>query len=159
MKDWENQFLANIREVDAVAHVVRCFDDGNITHVAGKVDPLADIETIETELMLADMASVEKTLVGAQKKASAGDKDAKALASGLSKVQAALEEGQSPRTLDFADDENMQLKQMHLLTMKPVMYVCNVDEGSAGTGNEFSNQVAEYAKKNNAAQVVVFCCN
>ena len=151
-----NQFLANIREVDAIAHVVRCFEDGNITHVNGKIDPLSDIETIETELMLADMASVERTIENHSKKAKSGDKAAKVMVSALEKVKAALDEGLSPRTITtFSDDEQKAVKHMQLLSMKPVMYVCNVEESNAKDGNAHSNTVQEYANKQGAGHVVV----
>lgn len=151
-----NQFLANIREVDAIAHVVRCFEDGNITHVNGKIDPLSDIETIETELMLADLASVERTIENHSKKAKGGDKEAKAMVSALEKVKPLLEDGISPRTItDFTEDEVKAIKHMQLLSMKPVMYVCNVEESNAKDGNAHSNTVAEHALKQGAGQVVV----
>jgi GTP-binding protein YchF len=151
-----NQFLANIREVDAIAHVVRCFEDGNITHVHGKIDPLSDIETIEMELMLADMASVERTLENHIKKAKGGDKEAKVMVSALEKVKETLDNGLSPRTISsFTDDEKKAVKHMQLLSIKPVMYVCNVEEANAKDGNAFSNIVKQHAEKQGAAQVVV----
>ncbi|MAI08418.1 MAG: redox-regulated ATPase YchF [Magnetococcales bacterium] len=151
-----NQFLANIREVDAIAHVVRCFEDGNITHVNGKVDPLSDIETIETELMLADMASVERTIENHSKKAKGGDKEAKIMVGALEKVKECLDNGLSPRTItSFTDDEKKAVKHMQFLSMKPVMYVCNVEESNAKDGNAHSNTVKEYAEKQGAGHVVV----
>lgn len=151
-----NQFLANIREVDAIAHVVRCFEDGNITHVNGKVDPLSDIETIETELMLADMASVERTIENHSKKAKGGDKEAKIMVGALEKVKDCLDNGLSPRTItNFTDDEKKAVKHMQFLSMKPVMYVCNVEESNAKGGNTHSNTVKEYAEKQGAGHVVV----
>lgn len=151
-----NQFLANIREVDAIAHVVRCFEDGNITHVNGKIDPLSDIETIETELMLADMASVERTMENHSKKAKSGDKEAKTMVAALEKVKKCLDEGLSPRTItDFTDDEQKAVKHMQLLSMKPVMYVCNVEESNAKDGNAHSDTVKQHADKQGAGHVVV----
>jgi len=124
-----NQFLANIRETDAIAHVVRCFQDDNVVHVSGRIDPVADIETIHTELALADLTSVEKQIVKVEKVAkSGGDKDAKRLFDVLQKVQAVLNEGRPARTTELYDEEKALLKPFFLLTMKPTMYVANVDE-------------------------------
>lgn len=150
-----NQFLANIREVDAIAHVVRCFEDGNITHVSGTIDPLSDIETIETELMLADLSTVEKVIANNEKKAKQNDKDAKLLVDALAGIKKALEDGVSPRTVDLSDDVKPMVKQLHLMTMKPIMYVCNVDEGSAKDGNSLSDTVRKHAESIGAAHVVV----
>ena len=124
-----NKFLANIRETDAIAHVVRCFDDGNIVHVAGKVDPLADVETINTELALADMETVEKTLQRESKKAKSGDKEAIALCAVLEKIQKHLDQGSPVRTLGLDEDQLKLIKPLCLITVKPVMYLANVDEG------------------------------
>lgn len=123
-----NKFLANIRETDAIAHVVRCFDDGNVVHVAGKVDPLSDIEVINTELALADMETVDKTLGREQKKAKSGDKEAIALCAVLDKVQKHLDQGQPVRTLGLDGDQLALIKPLCLITVKPVMYLANVDE-------------------------------
>ena len=123
-----NKFLANIRETDAIAHVVRCFDDGNVVHVAGKVDPLADIEVINTELALADMETVEKTLAREGKKAKSGDKEAIALCAVLDKVQAHLDQGKLVRTLGLDADQLALVKPLCLITVKPVMYLANVNE-------------------------------
>jgi GTP-binding protein YchF len=124
-----NQFLANIRETDAIAHVVRCFEDPNVVHVAGKIDPVSDIETINTELALADLATVEKQLAKNEKVARAGgDKDAQRLVAVLHKVQAALDEGRPARSVDLAREELAVLGPLFLLTMKPTMYVANVAE-------------------------------
>lgn len=150
-----NQFLANIREVDAIAHVVRCFEDGNITHVDGKIDPLADIETIETELMLADLSTVDKFIAGAEKKAKSGDKDSKAVLSACEKYKEALENGKLANTVELTDDETAACKQVQLLTNKPVMYVCNVEEANAKDGNAHSATVAEFAAKEGNVSVVV----
>tara|TARA_R110000868_G_scaffold218576_2_gene469127 strand:- start:59402 stop:60502 length:1101 start_codon:yes stop_codon:yes gene_type:complete len=151
-----NKFLANIREVDAIAHVVRCFEDGNITHVHDRIDPAGDIEIIETELMLADMATVEKSIANHEKKAKQNDKGAQVVVSALSKVKDALDKGISPRTIEFSsEDEEKAVKHLQLLTMKPVMYVCNVEESNAKDGNAHSNVVKAYAEKQGAAQVVV----
>ncbi|WP_159874881.1 MULTISPECIES: redox-regulated ATPase YchF [Aquitalea] len=123
-----NQFLANIRETDAIVNVVRCFDDDNIVHVAGKVDPIADIETIGTELALADLSSVEKAMQREGKKAKSGDKDARALIAVLEKLVPHLDQGQPVRSLDLSDEEKAILKPLCLLTIKPAMYVANVAE-------------------------------
>ena len=151
-----NQFLANIRECDAVIYVLRCFEDGNIIHVAGKVDPMSDAEVVETELMLADLESLEKRVNGLEKKAKQGDKEAK-IAHGL--VLQAIEllrEGKLARLVKRSDpDEEKAFQGLQLLTAKPVLYVCNVDEASAATGNEYSRKVAEYASTHEAGCVVI----
>ena len=123
-----NKFLAHIREVDAVCHVVRCFEHGDIVHVAGKVDPIADIDTIDTELALADLESVEKALNRVQRTAKSGDKDAIAQQAVLQKLQAVLNEGHCARTAELDDDERLAVRDLFLLTLKPVMYVANVRE-------------------------------
>jgi len=123
-----NKFLANIRETDAIAHVVRCFNDANVVHVANKVDPIADVETINTELALADLETVEKTLQREGKRAKSGDKEAIALCTILARVQQALNQGQPVRTLGLSDDEVQLIKPLCLITIKPVMYIANVDE-------------------------------
>jgi ribosome-binding ATPase len=151
-----NQFLANIREVDAIIHVLRCFEDGDVTHVDGKVDPISDAETVETELMLADLESVEKRLLAASKKAKGGDKEAKVLEIVLSKAAALLRDGKPARLASFDhEDEQRAFDQAQLLTTKPVLYVCNVDEGAAATGNAHSARVAERAANEGAACVVI----
>ena len=150
-----NQFLGNIRQTDAIAHVLRCFEDGNVTHVEGSVDPVRDAETVETELMLADLDSLERRVVGAQKKLRGGDKEAKAQLEVMEPVLAALREGRSARTVKFDHDQQIILKHLDLITAKPVVYVCNVDEGSAATGNEFSAKVAAFAKAQGAVSVVI----
>jgi GTP-binding protein YchF len=150
-----NQFLANIREVDAIAHVLRCFEDGDITHVDGRVDPVADAETIETELMLADLESIEKRLVNIVRKVRGGDKEAVQQERLLRAAQAVLEEGQPARTVDVDDEDLKAWKMLQLLTTKPVLYVCNVDEGSAATGNEFSAKVADLAAAQGNSHVVI----
>ena len=154
-----NQFLANIREVDAVAHVVRCFESGDITHVEGTVDPIRDIETIETELMLADLDSLEKRADKAEKQAKTGDKDAQALMKVIGPALAALREGKPARTAMQSGvvpkDLAREFRQLQLLTAKPLMYVCNVEEGAAATGNAHSAKVAERAKAEGAEAVVI----
>jgi GTP-binding protein YchF len=150
-----NQFLANIREVDAIAHVLRCFEDGDITHVDGRVDPVADAETIETELMLADLESIEKRLVNIVRKVRGGDKEAVQQERLLRAAQNVLEEGQPARTVDVDDEDLKAWKMLQLLTTKPVLYVCNVDEGSAATGNEFSAKVADMAAAQGNSHVVI----
>ncbi len=150
-----NQFLATIREVDAVAHVVRCFEDSDITHVEGKVAPLADIETIETELMLADLESLEKRVDNLTKKAKGNDKDAKEQLELVERSLKLLREGKPARFLERKPDEERAFLMLGLLTSKPVLYVCNVEEGAAATGNDFSRQVEDYAKKEGAVAVAI----
>jgi len=150
-----NQFLAHIREVDAVAYVLRCFEDDDITHVEGRIDPLADAETVETELMLADLDSLEKRRIPLDKKARAGDKDAKAQVALMDKALVLLREGKPARLAEITPEEQQAWKMLQLLTSKPVLYVCNVDEGSAATGNDFSKKVEDQAKKEGAGCVVI----
>ena len=150
-----NQFLANIREVDAIAHVVRCFEDSDITHVEGKIDPLADIETIETELMLADLDSLEKRIVAIEKKAKGGDKEAKEAFDLMSRSLTLLREGKPARLVEVKPGEERAFRMLGLLTSKPVLYVCNVEEASADKGNGFSARVFERAKQEGARAVVV----
>ena len=150
-----NQFLANIREVDAIVHVLRCFEDSDITHVEGSVDPVRDAETIETELMLADLDSLERRVVPLQKKAKGGDKDAKAQVDVMEAALVALRDGKPVRSVAFGPEERALVKAMGLLTSKPVLYACNVEEASAAAGNEFSAKVAELARTQGAAHVVI----
>jgi hypothetical protein len=151
-----NQFLANIREVDAIVHVLRCFEDDDITHVEGKIDPLADAETVETELMLADLESLEKRVPALQKKAQQGDKESKIAASVLAQALDLLRQGKPARLTEPKDPEERRvLAQAQLLTGKPVLYVCNVEEASAADGNARSAAVAARAKAEGAASVVV----
>ncbi|WP_226579533.1 redox-regulated ATPase YchF [Acuticoccus sediminis] len=150
-----NQFLANIREVDAIAHVLRCFEDDDITHVAGSIDPVADAETVETELMLADLESLERRVTNLRKRAQGGDKEARADVDLMDKVIALLQEGRPARELELSNEERRPFKMLNLLTGKPLLYVLNVDEGSAATGNAISERAAEMAKKQGAASVVI----
>lgn len=150
-----NQFLANIRECDAIAHVLRCFEDDDITHVDGRVDPVQDAETIETELMLADMESIEKRLQGLTRKVRGGDKDAVQQEGLLKAALAALEEGRPARTVEVDEDDQRAWGLLQLLTSKPILYVCNVEEDSAAEGNAFSAKVAEMAEAQGAASVVI----
>ena len=150
-----NQFLANIRECDAIAHVLRCFEDGDITHVEGRVDPLADAETIETELMLADLDSIEKRLVNLSRKVRGGDKEAIEQERLLKLAQAALAEGRPARSVTIADDDAKAWRMLQLITAKPVVYVCNVEEASAAEGNAHSAKVAEMAAREGAVTVVI----
>ena len=151
-----NQFLANIREVDAIAHVLRCFDDSEITHVDGSVDPLRDAATVETELMLADIDSLERRMAALVKKTRGGDADAKRDLAMMEKLFAGLSDGvPARRVAGLSDDETRRLPQMQLLSAKPVLYVCNVAESDAATGNDHSQAVAAYAEKDGAAHVVV----
>ncbi|MDR6661958.1 redox-regulated ATPase YchF [Tardiphaga sp. 866_E4_N2_1] len=150
-----NQFLATIREVDAVAHVVRCFIDDDITHVEGKIDPLADIEIIETELMLADLDSCEKRIDNLTKKAKGNDKDAKEQLDLVQRALVLLRDGKPTRFLERKPEEERAFGMLGLLTSKPVLYVCNVEEGAAGEGNEYSKRVAEHAAKEGAVAVAI----
>ncbi len=150
-----NQFLANIRECDAIAHVVRCFEDGDITHVEGGVDPIRDIETIETELMLADLESLEKRVVNLEKKARGGDKDSKELLDLVNRCLILLREGKPARAADISADERGAFAQLGLLSSKPVLYVCNVEETAADMGNDFSKKVFARAAEEGEVAVVV----
>jgi len=150
-----NQFLANIREVDAVAHVVRCFEDGDITHVEGKIDPVADIETIETELMLSDLDSLEKRIDAFEKKAKGGDKEAKETADLINRTLVLLREGKPARLVERKPEEEKLFRTLGLLSSKPVLYVCNVEEASASEGNGFSAKVFERAKQEDAGCCVI----
>ena len=150
-----NQFLGHIREVDAIAHVLRCFEDSNITHVHNHVDPIDDAETVETELLLADLESLEKRREPLVKKARGNDKEAIAMLAMVDKAIALLTDGTPARAMEVSKDERPLFRQMQLLTAKPMMYVCNVDEGSAADGNEFSDKVVEWAKSKGANAVVV----
>ncbi len=150
-----NQFLANIREMDAVAYVLRCFEDEDITHVEGRIDPVADADTVETELMLADLDSLEKRRPGIEKKARGNDKDARATLEVIDKVLALLREGKPARLTDIDENERPFFKALQLLTSKPVLYVCNVDEGSAASGNEYSRAVETHAREEGAGVVII----
>jgi hypothetical protein len=150
-----NQFLANIRECDAIAHVVRCFEDGDVTHVEGRIDPLSDIATIETELMLADLESLERRIAQIEKRAKGGDKDARDLLALAERSLAELKEGRPARAAGVGRDERRLFQSLGLLSSKPVLYVCNVDEASADKGNAFSDQVKQLAANEGPAAVVV----
>ncbi len=151
-----NQFLGNIREVDAIVHVLRCFENDDIQHVDNKVDPISDADTVETELMLSDLESLEKRVPAAQKKAAQGDKEAKLIASVLGQALDLLREGKPARLTRPKDEEEARVfRQAQLLTAKPVLYVCNVEEGAAAEGNAFSARVFEKAKAEGANAVIV----
>ena len=150
-----NQFLANIRECDAIAHVVRCFDDGDVTHVEGRIDPVADAQVIETELMLSDMESVEKRLQGILRKVRGGDKDAVQQERLLRAALEALEDGRPAREVAVDEDDAKAWEMLQLLTTKPILYVCNVGEGDAADGNDYSTAVAKMAAEQGAAAVVI----
>ena len=150
-----NHFLAAIREVDAIAHVVRCFEDSDITHVEGKIDPIADIETIETELMLADLDSLEKRIDPLEKKAKGGDKEARETVDLMRRTLALLREGKPARGLERKPEEEKAFHMLGLMTSLPVLYVCNVEEASAANGNEFSRRVEERAKQEGAGAVII----
>ena len=151
-----NQFLANIRETDAIAHVVRCFEDSNVTHVSDKIDPASDIETINTELALSDLESVDKFLDKVSRVAKSGDKDAQRQVIVLEKVKAHLDEAKQVRSLDLSKEELEDLYSLHLLTIKPVMYIANVDEDGF-ENNPYLDTVRTIAESEGA--VVVAICN
>ncbi len=150
-----NRFLANIREVDAIAHVLRCFDDDDVTHVEGRVDPVADAGTTGTELMLADLDSIERRLQTLARRLKGGDRDARRQDRLLRAAGAVLEEGRPARTVEVAADDEKAWGELRLLTAKPVLHVCNVDEGSAAKGNGHSAKVAEMAAREGAAHVII----
>ena len=150
-----NQFLANIREVDAIAHVLRCFEDGDVTHVEGRVDPVADAETIDTELMLADIESIEKRLQNIVRKVRGGDKEAVQQERLMRMALEALEAGRPARTVEVDEEDAKAWRMLQLLTTKPVLYVCNVGESDAAEGNDFSAKVAEMAAAQGNAHVVI----
>ena len=150
-----NQFLANIREVDAIAHVLRCFEDGDVTHVEGRVDPVADAEVIETELMLADLESIEKRRANLVRKLKGNDKEAKDQDRLLAAAQAMLEDGKPARLVEVDAEDLKAWKMLQLLTTKPVLYVCNVGEDESAEGNEHSARVAEMAAAEGNAHVII----
>jgi hypothetical protein len=150
-----NQFLANIREVDAIAHVLRCFVDDDITHVEGRIDPLGDAEVVETELMLADLDSLEKRISPLEKKAKSGEKEAKEQLTLMMKAVVLLREGKPARQAVLTPEERGPYSQFGLMTAKPVLYVCNVEEASAATGNDYSKKVETRAKAEGARAVVI----
>jgi ribosome-binding ATPase len=150
-----NQFLANIREVDAVVHVVRCFEDADVTHVEGRIDPAADIETVETELMLADLESLERRVDGLSKKAKGNDKDAKEQLDLVNRALALLRDGKPARLTERKTEEERAFRMLGLLTALPVLYVCNVEEAAAAAGNAFAQRVQARAKEEGAAAIVI----
>ena len=150
-----NKFLANIRETDAIIHVLRCFDNGNIVHVDGSVDPVRDKEIIDIELQLKDLETVEKRIQGLARVVKSGDKSAVKQMEYLEKYQAALLEGKSGRTVEVEEEDELIVKEFQLLTTKPVLYVCNVDEASVNSGNDYVNQVKEAVKDENAGVVLI----
>ena len=150
-----NKFLANIREVDAIAHVLRCFEDDNVIHTQGRVDPVADAETVETELALADLDSLERRVVALEKRARGGEKEAKTLLPLVERVRAALAEGKPARSVALEEGEAPLFRTLQLLTAKPILYVCNVEESAAATGNAHSRAVEAMAKAKGAATVVI----
>ena len=150
-----NQFLANIREVDAIIHVVRCFEDADVTHVEGKIDPIADIDIIETELMLADLESLEKRVDALEKKAKGNDKEAKETLGLVNRALVLLREGKPARLMERKPEEEKLFHTLGLLTSAPVLYACNVEEASAAAGNAFSRKVEARAKEEDAMSVVI----
>ena len=150
-----NQFLGAIREMDALVHVLRCFEDSDVTHVEGRIDPVADAETVETELMLADMESLERRMTPLEKKAKTGEKEAKAQYTLMAKAAALLQDGKPARQAELTPEEREPYRQLGLLTQKPVLFVCNVDESSAAMGNTISARAIEMAKAQGAGAAVV----
>ncbi|MFD1509480.1 redox-regulated ATPase YchF [Lacimonas salitolerans] len=150
-----NQFLANIRECDAIAHVLRCFEDDDITHVDGRVDPVADADTIETELMLSDLESIEKRRANLQRKLKGNDKEAQQQDRLLAQAQEVLENGQPARVVEVSADDAKAWKMLQLLTTKPVLYVCNVSEEDAANGNAYSAAVADMAAAQGNSHVII----
>ncbi|TXC76056.1 redox-regulated ATPase YchF [Luteibaculum oceani] len=150
-----NKFLGNIRECDAILHVLRCFDDGNVVHVDGSVNPVRDKEVIDFELQLKDLETVEKNMVKVQRAAKTGDKDAKARLDIYEKLKSYLEEGKNARGLELTEDQQLLVDEMFLLTAKPVMYVCNVDEGSVVNGNEHVEAVKKAVAEENAEVLII----
>ncbi|MGB1077520.1 MAG: redox-regulated ATPase YchF [Bdellovibrionales bacterium] len=150
-----NQFLANIRETDAIIYVLRCFEDADITHVDGSIDPLRDAETIESELMIADLESVERQIKNMERKAKSGDKDSKIQLDIMSRIKEALDDLRPASSVDLSDDEKPLAKMLGLLSLKPILYVCNVSEDDAATGNDLTKKVEEMAKSKGAQAVIV----
>jgi ribosome-binding ATPase len=150
-----NQFLGHIREVDAIAHVLRCFEDANVTHIEGSIDPIRDAETVETELLLADLDSIERRVASTQKKARGADKDAVAQLAVMEAVLAALREGKPARDIALGAEQRAIFKGLQLITAKPVLYICNVEEAAAARGNTQSARVAAFAEARGAAMVVI----
>ena len=150
-----NKFLANIRECDAIIHVLRCFRDSEVTHVSGKVDPIADADIIETELLLADLEKVEKKIISIEKKANSGDKDLKKSLGVYQKILKGISDGVPARAITFEEEDISIVNALQLLTFKPILYVCNVSENSAAHGNEFSSKVQELVNLRNAKMVII----
>jgi hypothetical protein len=150
-----NQFLGNIRETDAIIHVLRCFEDGNVVHVDGSVDPVRDKEVIDTELQLKDLESIEKKIASLARVLKSGDKDALKENELALRIKANLEQGKSVRSMDLDDKESAIVKSFHLITSKPVLYLCNVDEGSVKSGNKYVDAVKEAVKSENAEVLVI----
>ncbi len=150
-----NKFLSHIREVDAVIYVLRCFEDDDVTHVEGRIDPLSDAEIVETELMLADLESLERRLPALEKKAKGNDKEAKLTVSVIRKILPLLQDGRPARLVDLTDEEKPAFQALQLLTAKPVLYVCNVDEETAASGNELTKAVEEIAAQEGAGVIVI----
>jgi hypothetical protein len=150
-----NQFLANIREVDAIAHVLRCFEDGDVTHVEDRIDPVSDAETVETELMLADLESLERRMLPLEKKAKSGEKEAREQLALMAKAANLLKDGRPARDAKLSAEEREPFRQLGLLTQKPVLYVCNVEEAAAAVGNAHSKRVEDMARGQGAGSVVI----
>ncbi len=150
-----NQFLANIREVDAIVHVLRCFVDDDVTHVENRIDPVSDADTVETELMLSDLDSLERRIKPLEKKANSGEKEAKEQLALMLKAVALLREGKPARQVQLTPEEREPFRQLQLLTGKPVLYACNGEEASAATGNALSKRVEEMAKTQGAGAIVI----
>ena len=150
-----NKFLANIRECDAIIHVLRCFQDTEVTHVSGKIDPISDADTIETELLLADLETLEKKINVIEKKSNSGDKEAKNTLVVLQRIIRDLSDGVPVREIDLEEEEKSLINSLQLLTAKPILYVCNVEESAAAMGNQFSEKVEELANSRKASTVII----
>ena len=150
-----NQFLANIRETDAIAYVLRCFENPDIVHVSGSIDPVSDAQTVETELMLADLESLEKRIAPLQKRLRGGDKEAMLTMDLVERTIKVLEKGLPARKVELSEEEDKPFRELQLLTSKPSLYVCNVDEESAASGNEMTREVARHAAANDAAMIII----
>jgi len=150
-----NQFLANIREVDAIVHVLRCFEDGDVTHVENRIDPVSDADTVETELMLSDLESLERRIKPLEKKAHGGEKEAKEQLALMMKAVELLRAGKPARQAELTPEQREPYRQLGLLTAKPVLYVCNVEEAAAAAGNAFSKRVEEMAARQEAGAIVI----
>jgi GTP-binding protein YchF len=150
-----NKFLSNIRDTNAIIHVLRCFDDGNVVHVDGNIDPIRDKEIIDTELQLKDLETIEKRIDKLEKEGKGGDKTVKKKKELVEHIKSVIEQGKNARSIEFEEQEDLLIQDMHLLTAKPILYVCNVDEASVREGNKYVEQVKEMAASENAEVLVI----